>query len=51
MANHVSFPYIGPFVMAVYCGDRKPSSVKSYTENFFNEFSQLKISGLNYDDK
>lgn len=40
-----------PFVVTFFCGDRKPSSVDSFTNDFFNEFDQLKLSGVLWGDK
>jgi hypothetical protein len=40
-----------PFLVALYCGDTKPSSVTDYLEEFLEEYNTLNTDGLTHDEK
>lgn len=45
-----SFEYFKPFLVSIFYGNSKPSSVSEFLEDFLEEYSQLKTNGLQIED-
>lgn len=41
-----SFHFCSPFIVALYCGQAKPNSVKDYLSDFLTELQQLEQDGI-----
>ena len=40
-----------PFIVALYCGNSKPNSVQVYLNDFLEEFENLKLNGLTFNER
>ncbi len=45
-----SFASHEPFIVAVFSGDNKPNCPEEYLSDFLDEYSDLRINGLSYDN-
>ena len=39
-----------PFIVALFCGESKPTCVTDFMEDFLNEYSNLVVNGIKIDD-
>lgn len=45
------FGSFDPFIIAIFCGQQKPSPLDEFLSDFLNEYKHLKNNGLSYQDQ
>lgn len=51
MMNFLDMPDVEPFVIAIWCGSKKPSNLTDYLTPFVNELIELIDDGYRINDR
>ncbi len=45
------FSHFDPFIVAIFCGQKKPSPLVEFLSDFLNEYKHLQDNGISYEDQ
>lgn len=45
------FSHFDPFIVAIFCGQKKPSPLEEFLSDFLNEYKHLQDNGISYEDQ